>query len=398
MTEIRITVSNTSDLGGTFLTPFWFGFHDSSFDVFTSGLAASDGLEMIAEDGDASGLGAELAATDGDGQGGVVTGERGPIATREQTSTIVDVDGVSNGFLSLAAMLLPSNDAFVATRDALQLFDGAGNFLGAQNMQFEGDDVYDAGTEVNTELDAAFLNQMGPNTGVDENGVITLHPGFNGSAGNPVGEGDQLILGGTNAFGFEIDEVAADFTLDGAQIANVHANLVTRTEGDDEDSNFIGDATDDLVDGLGGDDRLLGRDGYDVLDGGRGEDTLQGGRGRDELFGNRSDDLLRGGRGDDLLEGGAGDDRLSGGQGNDVLDGGTGTNQLFGREGADIFLFTAGENIVRDFDRAEGDRVVLELEALGLAEGVTIDDLAEEQANGVLISVDEDTSLLLVGQ
>ncbi|MEM7615724.1 MAG: hypothetical protein AAF245_11790, partial [Pseudomonadota bacterium] len=47
---------------------------------------------------------------------------------------------------------------------------------------------------------------------------------------------------------------------------------------------------------------------------------------------------------------------------------------------------------------AEGDRVVLELEALGLAEGVTIDDLAEEQANGVLISVDEDTSLLLVGQ
>ena len=155
-------------------------------------------------------------------------------------------------------MILPSNDAFVGTLDPVQLFDENGDFLGNQTLTFEGSDVYDAGTEVNTELDAAFINQMGPNTGETENGVIRFHDGFNGSVGNPEGEGDQIILGGTNAFGDTIDPTAADFTIDGAQIAEVSIELVNVSLGSDSDETFIqnfGSAT--------------------RIDGGEGSDTIE---------------------------------------------------------------------------------------------------------------------------
>jgi hypothetical protein len=33
MTELRVTIKNTSEPGGTFLTPVWLGFHDGSFDL-----------------------------------------------------------------------------------------------------------------------------------------------------------------------------------------------------------------------------------------------------------------------------------------------------------------------------------------------------------------------------
>ena len=47
-----------------------------------------------------------------------------------------------------------------------------------------------------------------------------MHPGFNGSAGNPTAT-PQLFLGGTNGPGISFDETAADFTLPGAQIAEI---------------------------------------------------------------------------------------------------------------------------------------------------------------------------------
>ncbi|MEP5729843.1 MAG: spondin domain-containing protein [Sulfitobacter sp.] len=219
MSMLRITVDNLSPNGGTFLTPFWFGLHDGSFDLGAIGSAASAGLEALAEDGTFGAINAELAAADADGQGGAVFGEAGPIATQEVASTLVSLDADATPYISLAAMILPSNDAFIGTLNALQLFDDDGDFVGTTTVTFDGSRVYDAGTEVNTELDAAFINQMGPNTGETENGVITRHPGFNGSEGNP--DGEQIILGGTNAAGAEIDPTAADFTIEGAQIAQI---------------------------------------------------------------------------------------------------------------------------------------------------------------------------------
>ncbi|MEL7171401.1 MAG: spondin domain-containing protein, partial [Pseudomonadota bacterium] len=239
MTEIRITVENLSPEGGTFLTPFWFGLHDEGFDLFEVGGEASEGLERIAEDGTFMAIAEELIAADPEGQGGIVTGAAGPIATAETTSVNVDVvDGSATQYISLAAMLLPSNDAFVGTEEEIALFDDEGNFLGTQTVTFLGSDVLDAGTEVNTEMDAAFINQAMDDAGIEEGGVIAAHPGFNGSAGLPEPEFDEIILGGTNAFGEFIDPTVADFTLPGAGVAEITIQEVIVPEGGEEDDSL----------------------------------------------------------------------------------------------------------------------------------------------------------------
>ncbi|MEN8683708.1 spondin domain-containing protein, partial [Marivita sp.] len=256
--ELRVTVTNTSSDGGTFLTPFWFGLHDDGFDLGNRGEAASAGLEALAEDGNFDAIGAELLAADPDGVGGAILGARGPIATGETASTTI-LASTATPFISLAAMLLPSNDAFIGTLNPVELFDENGDYLGDQILTFEGSNVYDAGTEVNTELDAAFINQTGPNTGETEGGVITLHTGFNGSEGNPDGDGDQIILGGNNAFGVPIDPTAADFTLEGAQIARLSIEEVAVRLGSAADEVFE-------VSDFASAARIAGNGGADVID------------------------------------------------------------------------------------------------------------------------------------
>jgi Ca2+-binding RTX toxin-like protein len=83
---------------------------------------------------------------------------------------------------------------------------------------------------------------------------------------------------------------------------------------------YIGDASDETVDGLGGDDTLSGGDGADELIGGAGADTLYGGAlaglvvvddgGVDTLTGGDGDDHLIGGL-EDVFRGGAGSNRAT---------------------------------------------------------------------------------------
>ena len=54
--------------------------------------------------------------------------------------------------------------------------------------------------------------------------------------------------------------------------------------------------------------------------------------------------------GDDGLFGFGDDDTLFGGSGPDRLDGGAGSDTMSGGEGSDVFIFTAGRDIIRDFD------------------------------------------------
>ena len=415
MTELRVTVRNTSDVGGTFLTPVYFGFHDGSFDLFDVGATASPGLEALAEDGTFATIAGERTAVAPDSQGLVVTGENGFIATQEQTSAIITVDGSVNTQVSFGAMILPSNDAFIGTDDALTLFDDAGNFLGAQTVVFEGSDVYDAGTEVNTELDAAFINQTAPNTGEDEGGVIRQHPGFNGSFGNPVGEGDQIILGGTNAPGAFIDPEAADFTLPGAQIARVHINTVVRREGTDGRDVIIGRSDDDIVNAGDGNDLVIGGRGFDVIDGGEGRDTILGGAGDDEISGGGGRDWIAGGRGYDLIDGGDGRDTIfgggggdridggdgrdwiSGGSGDDMIAGGLGDDDIRGGSGDDTIFFASGdgEDVIRGFDRQGDDRFVLAVEGIDDFDDVL--DVASQERRGVELDFGDGDSIFLSG-
>ena len=223
---VRVSIKNTAETGGTFLTPFWVAFHDGVFDIYDSGAPASTGLERIAEDGNTDVISQEFAAG-GSGIDMVIANPEGfagaPLFDPGLTSSqVVNLDPSTQRYFSYASMLLPSNDAFVANADPLahRLFYPNGNFAGPVNIVIDGGRIRDAGTEANTEMDAAFFNQSAPDTGETTNDVITVHPGFNGSIGNPNGT-PQIFLGGINGAGFTFDETAADFTRDGAQIAEI---------------------------------------------------------------------------------------------------------------------------------------------------------------------------------
>lgn len=138
-------------------------------------------------------------------------------------------------------------------------------------------------------------------------------------------------------------------------------------QGGKDNDKLFGDSGDDRLEGGGGNDRLVGGDGKDVLLGGDGDDTIDGGDQADRLLGEDGDDELAGGEGNDQLSGGAGNDRLDGGDGNDILLGGGGSDTLKGGKGSDTFQFKskadtpAGSrnDVIRDFDRAEGDTIDL---------------------------------------
>ena len=366
---IQVTVENTLPEGGTFLTPVWFGFNDgeaTDFSTYVRGEAASTGLERLAEDGNVASIATEFSQATGDNGVdatifGLGAGAPGPIDPGETASFIINVDpaDVGEGNFVWATMVIPSNDAFLSSPGnplADPIFNSDGEFLGPIEILRFGSDVLDAGTEVNTELDAAFLNQMAPNTGIDENGVVALHVGFNGSEANPDGT-PVNILGGTTAAGTTVDPEIGDFTLNGGQQLLIRI-LVDRAV-------------------FGGDDELFGGEGNDTIEGGYGDDLLDGGSGNDILIGGSGDDVLRGGSGQDTLDGGEGNDtadhsniglavnvnleagtasygmvnetltsieNIIGSAQDDTLRGDSGVNVIEGGEGDDLIIFTDGED------------------------------------------------------
>ncbi|MCJ8282347.1 MAG: spondin domain-containing protein [Rivularia sp. ALOHA_DT_140] len=185
--QIKVTIENLAPEQGTFLTPFWVGFHNGNFDLYDRGRPASPGLESLAEDGSTALISQEFDLS-GDGSiDDTVTGPEGnaagPIDPGEITTATftLDSDDPNSQFFSYASMLLPSNDAFVANGnpEAIRIFDDEGNFIGADFI-IAGNQVLDAGTEVNDEAQnsTAFFGQSIANNGFEQNGVVQLHPGF----------------------------------------------------------------------------------------------------------------------------------------------------------------------------------------------------------------------------
>ncbi|MEX1025129.1 MAG: spondin domain-containing protein [Planctomycetota bacterium] len=188
-TAVRVTVRHLAPENGTRLAPFWMGVHDGTFDLFDLGQPASPALERLAEDGDADDLVTLFEALPGGAAQRVLPGmlesqDEDVIAPGEQVSRILRLDATNanSRYFSYAAMVLPSNDAFVANADPMahELFDAGGNFVGGMTITVLGTDVLDAGTEINDEVPAntAFFGQTTPNTGADELGLVTDHPGF----------------------------------------------------------------------------------------------------------------------------------------------------------------------------------------------------------------------------
>lgn len=212
--SVQVTVENLAPAGGgNFLTPVWVGFHNGSFDLYDIGVAASPGLERLAEDGTTASLSGEFLSSSTGVVDGTIVGPGGPLAPRDIAIMTFDLDGSlpSSRYFSYASMVIPSNDAFIANGNptAHQIFDAGGNFLGAEFFVL-GAEVTDAGTEVNDEIPAntAFLAQMAPDTGVPEGSTVQFHPGF--------------IQGGDVLTAFP----RADFTVPGYKVARITVSAV----------------------------------------------------------------------------------------------------------------------------------------------------------------------------
>ena len=188
--SVVVTVENSAPSRGAVQTPFWIGIHDGSFDIYdrnvplgSGSLVSRESVERLAEDGVTGPITEEFATLQAGSPQATLVGPSGPLTPSVSVSTTLNIDDPAvQQYFSYASMIIPSNDAFIANGNpfAHPLFDDRGRFVG-ENFSVAGVEALDAGTEVNDELAAntAFLNQAGPNIGVEEFGNVVIHPGLN---------------------------------------------------------------------------------------------------------------------------------------------------------------------------------------------------------------------------
>ncbi len=205
---LRVTVENPNPVNGFYITPVFVGFHDGGFDTFNLGSPASPGLELLAEDGPTDLLATEFAApgrvsgaVPGPMGFGSMPGQPPVIDGGETASTLVSIaDPTTSRYFTFASMVIPSNDAFIGNNNPLayQVFDVAGNFLGPLAIEVFGNELWDAGTEVNDRMGAAFSTLGG--TSSDEGGTVHAHPGLDNfeGTGTPVGTVGAGLAPGPN--------------------------------------------------------------------------------------------------------------------------------------------------------------------------------------------------------
>lgn len=189
--ELDIKITNLTQ--GIYYTPFLIGAHTAETSLYSVGETASDELQMMAEGGAISGLEGILSAASADMVSNPVGGLLNPGVSVETSLSTAD----GNMYLSITAMLLPTNDGFVGL-DSWAIPTEAGTYTIELN-------AYDAGTEANDEI---------VNGGGD--------PGVAGIPGAPGGSG----TGGT---GVTMDE------------DNTYIHVHRGTLGDDDAAGGISD-------------------------------------------------------------------------------------------------------------------------------------------------------------
>ena len=153
--------------------------HESANPLFTADMAdRGEGLEDLAEDGDPSSLAAALSASDMYSTSGAFntpTGAAGPGALAPGASYEFIISAMEGDYLSLATMLVQSNDLFVAPSGmGIALFNDGTAMTGDVTSYLS---IWDAGTEVN-ETPGIGLNQAprqaGAGAGLDEMGLVRM--------------------------------------------------------------------------------------------------------------------------------------------------------------------------------------------------------------------------------
>ncbi len=166
-------VQVTNVTSGVYFTPTLAVTHVPGVRMFTLGAPASPELAALAESGDIAPLRSLLESL---GRDVSATAATGALLAPGQSTSITIRGRPSQDRLSLAAMLLPTNDGFYAI-DAVP--------LPAQGSQTFTALAHDAGSEFNDELCS---NIPGPQCGgsglsaEDGEGYVHVHPGTHGMA------------------------------------------------------------------------------------------------------------------------------------------------------------------------------------------------------------------------
>lgn len=191
--DLSITVTNLTQ--GLHFTPVVSAAHPSDNHIFMINSMAGAELQAMAEGGDISGLVSVLSSIDANINENPAAGLLAPAMS---TSFMLSND-TNNTHLSLAAMILPSNDGFVGL-DSWLIPEESGTYTVYLN-------AYDAGTEANDEirgsgapgeagmpvpppLDASIGNNGTGVTDQEANNMIHIHRGSLGDSDMSAGLSD----------------------------------------------------------------------------------------------------------------------------------------------------------------------------------------------------------------
>lgn len=183
---LDIKITNLTQ--GIHFTPIIVTAHNDDAHIFQSGVAASTQLQTMAEGGDISPLATLLGTINADVEQNPAMGLLAPGAYTMITDFMTSDD---NTVLSLAAMLLPTNDGFVGI-DSWKIPAEAGTYTVYLNG-------YDAGTEANDEI-------------VNGGGAL-------GVAGIPAAPGMDSGTGGTGVT-----------TTEATQVVHIHRGVLGDTD------------------------------------------------------------------------------------------------------------------------------------------------------------------------
>jgi len=148
---VEITVSITNLTQGMHFTPRLLISHTANVDLFEPGTPASDGLTRIAEGGDTSVSQAALTDAFPNDQ---AHQQFGGLLAPATTSAPYTFETNDHPLLSMAAMLVPTNDAFVGL-DSWTIPTTPGTYTINLN-------AYDSGTEANDEINSSNSALTGP--------------------------------------------------------------------------------------------------------------------------------------------------------------------------------------------------------------------------------------------
>lgn len=167
----QFSVSITNITRGESFTPIVVATHRGKIGLFNLGAPASDNLTIVAESGNPVPLSNELAAR----SNVIDVVDSGGLLAPGATITLT-VDGKRAKRLSIASMLIPTNDAFFAL-DSVKLPKGKSSITYYSP-------AYDAGSEPNDELcsliPGPFCGGEGSSPERDGEGYVHIHAGIHG--------------------------------------------------------------------------------------------------------------------------------------------------------------------------------------------------------------------------